>query len=219
MSNLTIAVPKGRLFDKSIEIIANMDLIADNVDFDILSRKLIYKDEIKNNNFLLAKPKDIPAYIEHGAADIGITGKDVIREHNKNLYELLDLGFGSCDLVVAVPEQSGIENVENIPEHSRIATSYPEITRRYFNKIGIQVDIIYLSGSVELGPQVGLSDVIVDISSTGTTLRKNNLVPIAKVIESSARLVVNNVSYKVKHNEMKKLLAWGKNNENLELSI
>jgi len=219
MSNLTIAVPKGRLFDKSIEIIANMDLIADNVDFDILSRKLIYEDKVKNNNFLLAKPKDIPAYIEHGAADIGITGKDVIREHNKNLYELLDLGFGSCDLVVAVPEQSGIENVENIPEHSRIATSYPEITRRYFNKIGIQVDIIYLSGSVELGPQVGLSDVIVDISSTGTTLRKNNLVPIAKVIESSARLVVNNVSYKVKHNEMKKLLAWGKNNENLELSI
>jgi|SRR6056297_178987 len=219
MSNLTIAMPKGRLFDKSVDIVSNMDLINNSADFDILSRKLIYKDEEKNNNFLLAKPKDVPAYIEHGAADIGITGKDVIMEHNKNLYELLDLGFGACRLVVAVTEKSGIEEVENIPEHSRIATSYPGITRKFFEKLGIQVDIIYLSGSVELGPQVGLSDLIVDISSTGTTLRKNNLVPIAEIMESSARLVVNNVSYKAKHDEIKKLLAWGKKNEDLELSI
>ncbi|MGM0410310.1 MAG: ATP phosphoribosyltransferase [Bacillota bacterium] len=219
MSNLTIAMPKGRLFEKSINVIKDMNLISDPSDFDILSRKLIYEDKEKNNRFLLAKPKDVPAYIEHGAADIGITGKDVIMEHDKNLYELLDLGFGSCKLVVAVPEKAGIEKVENIAEHSRIATSYPGITKRYFNKLGIQVDIIYLSGSVELGPQVGLSDLIVDITSTGTTLRKNNLIPIAEIMESSARLVVNNVSYKSKHGEIKKLLDWGRNNENFELSI
>ena len=219
MSDLTIAMPKGRLFEKSIKIIEEMNIISNPADFDILSRKLIYEDKVKNNSFLLAKPKDVPAYIEHGAADIGITGKDVIMEHDKNLYELLDLGFGSCKLVVAVPEESGIEKVEDIPEHSRIATSYPGITRRYFNKLGIQVDIIYLSGSVELGPQVGLSDLIVDITSTGTTLRKNNLIPIAEIMDSSARLVVNNVAYKAKHDEIKKMLDWGKNNEKLELSI
>ncbi len=219
MSNLTIAMPKGRLFEKSINVIKDMNLIRDPADFDILSRKLIYEDKEKNNKFLLAKPKDVPAYIEHGAADIGITGKDVIMEHNKNLYELLDLGFGSCKLVVAVPEKSGIEKVENIAEHSRIATSYPGITKRFFDKLGIQVDIIYLSGSVELGPQVGLSDLIVDISSTGTTLRKNNLLPIAEIMYSSARLVANNVSYKSKHDEIKKLLDWGRKNENYELSV
>lgn len=219
MSNLTIAMPKGRLFEKSINVIKDMNLISDPSDFDILSRKLIYEDKEKNNRFLLAKPKDVPAYIEHGAADIGITGKDVIMEHDKNLYELLDLGFGGCKLVVAVPEKAGIEEVENIAEHSRIATSYPGITKRYFNKLGIQVDIIYLSGSVELGPQVGLSDLIVDITSTGTTLRKNNLIPIAEIMESSARLVVNNVSYKSKHGEIKKLLDWGRKNENFELSV
>ena len=219
MSNLTIAMPKGRLFDNAVKVISKMNLISDTNDFDILSRKLVFKDKKKANKFLLAKPKDVPAYIEHGAADIGITGKDVIMEHNKNLYELLDLGFGSCRLVVAVPENSNIENVEDIPEHTRIATSYPEITRRYFADLGIQVDIIYLSGSVELGPVVGLSDIIVDISSTGKTLRKNNLRPIAEIMNSSARLVVNNVAYKVKHDQIKKLLNWGKKNEDLEISI
>lgn len=219
MSKLTVAMPKGRLFDKAVEIIKQMNLISDLKDFNILSRKLIFSDNKKQNKFLLAKPKDVPAYIEHGAADIGIAGKDVIMEHDKNLYELLDLGFGKCRLVVAVPESTGLGHVREIPEHTRIATSYPAITKKYFSDLGIQVDVIYLSGSVELGPIVGLSDIIVDISSTGTTLQKNNLVPIAEIMDSSARLIVNNVSYKAKHDQIKKLLDWGKKNEEFKLSI
>ncbi|MFW6278797.1 MAG: ATP phosphoribosyltransferase [Bacillota bacterium] len=206
MGEVITALPKGRMLEPVLEILKEGGLIDPEFAIDTISRKLVFKDEKSGNSFLLAKPKDVPAYVEHGAADIGITGKDVIQEHGKKLYELLDLGIGACRLVLAVPEKSGIKSINEVPEHSRVATSYPRITGEYFEKMGIQVEIIYLYGSVELAPLVELSDFIVDITSTGTTLRKNNLVPIAEIMSSSARLVVNNVSYRTRYDQVQELV-------------
>jgi ATP phosphoribosyltransferase len=203
---IVCALPKGRMLNFVIEIFQNSGFLSSKLDIDNLSRKLVFEDEKTDNRFLLAKPKDVPVYVEHGAADIGISGKDVIMEHGRNLYELLDLGIGSCKLVIAVPEKSGIRNIREIPEHSRVATSYPAISRNYFKEVGIQVEIIYLNGSVELAPLVDLSDIIVDISSTGNTLKKNNLISIGEIMNSSARLIVNNVSYKTKYKEIGRII-------------
>jgi ATP phosphoribosyltransferase len=219
MGEFVIALSKGRLYQKSLNALMKIGLADEEVDFDLLSRKLIFYDQKRGNKYLIAKPKDIPIYIEHGIADIGITGKDVIMEHDKNLYELMDLGFGSCELVVAAPEESKIRSLNDIPEHSVVATTYPNIVEEYFSKQNIQVNIIYLNGSVELAPRVGLSDIIVDISSTGTTLKKNNLIPIASIMDSSARLVVNNVTYKVKYERIKNILTRGNEDENAKLSV
>lgn len=206
MPEIVTALPKGRLLKSVVNIFKEADFISRELDIDEISRKLVFTDEKTGNSFLLAKPKDVPVYVEHGAADIGITGKDVIHEHGRKTYELLDLKKGACRLVVAVPKASGIREVSDIPEHSRVATSFPHITREFFHRMGIQVDIIYLNGSVELAPLVDLADIIVDITSTGTTLRKNNLEPIADVLESSSRLIVNNVSYKTKHDIIRNLV-------------
>ncbi|MFW5786783.1 MAG: ATP phosphoribosyltransferase [Halanaerobiales bacterium] len=218
MSGLVFALPKGRLLKPTVKIIKKLSFLDINKKIDKVSRKLKFTDSKTGNKFLLAKPKDIPAYVEHGAADLGITGKDVIMEQNRKLYELLDLGFGECRLVLAVPGDVEINAAEKIPEHSRIATSYPEITSQYFRQLGKQVEIIYLNGSVELAPQVGLADFIVDITSTGTTLRKNNLVPVAEIMYSSARLVVNKVSYKTRYEKIKDIRERGIENEDLKLS-
>lgn len=206
MGDIITALPKGRLLGVVVDILKKTNLISQELNIEEISRKLVFSDDKTGNSFLLAKPKDVPIYVEHGAADIGITGKDVILEHSKRLYELADLKVGWCKLVVAVPESKGISNLAEIPEHSRVATSFPNITRSFFQKIGIQVEIIYLNGSVELAPLVDLADLIVDITSTGTTLRKNKLLPIADIIDSSSRLIVNNVSYKTKHKEISNLL-------------
>ncbi len=206
MGDIITALPKGRLMGVVVDILKKANFISEDLDIDEISRKLVFTDQKTGNSFLLAKPKDVPIYVEHGAADIGITGKDVILEHGKRLYELSDLKVGWCKLVVAVPEETGITDIKDIPEHSRVATSFPNITKRFFQKIGIQVDTIYLNGSVELSPLVDLADVIVDITSTGTTLRKNKLLPIADIVESSSRLIVNNVSYKTKYDIISNLI-------------
>lgn len=206
MGDIITALPKGRLMGVVVDILKKANFISEDLNIEEISRKLVFTDKETGNSFLLAKPKDVPIYVEHGAADIGITGKDVILEHGKRLYELADLKVGWCKLVVAVPEETGITDIKDIPEHSRVATSFPNITKRFFQKIGIQVDIIYLNGSVELSPLVDLADVIVDITSTGTTLRKNKLLPIADIVESSSRLIVNNVSYKTKYDIISNLI-------------
>ena len=206
MEKLRTALPKGRLLEPVVDILKNAGLIQQGMTIDTISRKLVFEDENTGDSYLLAKPKDVPAYVEHGAADIGITGKDVIAEHGKKLFELVDLEIGACDLVVAVPEETGISSLTEIPEHSRVATSYPGITEKFFAEAGIQVEVIYLYGSVELSPLVGLADIIVDITSTGTTLRKNNLLPVAKIMSSSARLVANKVSYRAKHERIRKIV-------------
>ncbi len=206
MGKIKTALPKGRMMEPVLDILKKGGLIEPDFGVDVSSRELVFEDEKSGNTFLLAKPKDVPAYVEHGAADIGITGKDVIREHGKELYELLDLKIGSCRLVLAVPESSGITELKEIPEHCRIATSYPRITRQFFENRGIQVEIIKLYGSVELAPLVELSDFIVDITSTGTTLKENNLIPIAEIMSSSARLVVNSVSYRTRYERITDLI-------------
>ncbi|MTI59670.1 MAG: ATP phosphoribosyltransferase [Firmicutes bacterium] len=206
MAKIITALPKGRLMEQVVEMLKETGFISAGLDIDEISRKLVFTDEKTGHSFLLAKPKDVPVYVEHGAADIGVTGKDVILEHGKRLYEVQDLKVGSCKLVVAVPAEQGINRVEDVPDHSRVATSFPNITRRFFQKIGKQVEIIYLNGSVELAPLVDLADLIVDITSTGTTLRKNNLLPIADIAFSSSRLIVNNVSYKTKHGIIGRLI-------------
>ena len=207
MGEIITALPKGRLMGVGVDILKEAGFISRDLNIEELSRKLVFKDEETGNSFLLAKPKDVPVYVEHGAADIGITGKDVILEHGKRIYELADLEVGYCQLVVAVPEEKGIKKLEEIPEYSRVATSYPNITREFFQQKGIQVEIIHLYGSVELAPLVDLADLIVDITSTGTTLRKNRLIPIATITESTSRLIVNSVSYKTRYDFINGLMA------------
>ena len=170
-----------------------------------ISRKLTLVDEGLGLTFFLAKAMDVPTYVEYGAADIGISGKDVLMEHGKSVVELLDLGLSKCELVVAVPNASGAVRVEDLHFNARVATKYPRIAEAYFNRRGMQVELIPLSGSVELGPLVGLADAIVDLTETGTTLRENGLRIIGTVMKSSLRLIANTVSYKVHHEAIRTL--------------
>ena len=206
MAALITALPKGRLLPEVLALLRQSNFISNELVIEENSRQLIFTDPLTGYAFLLAKPKDVPVYVEHGAADIGITGKDVIREHGKYLYEMLDLEVGLCKLVVAAPECRGIERLDQILEHSRVATSYPGITRDFFNQHGIQVEIIRLNGSVELAPLIDLADLIVDLSSSGCTLRENKLITLAEVLTSSARLIVNKVSYKTKYQLIGRLI-------------
>lgn len=205
LTPLTVAVPKGRLQSAVVCL-----LEAAGIDCSELrdpSRRLIVPVPGTKWRFLLAKPADVPTYVEYGAADLGVVGKDILLESRKDVAELLDLGFGACRLIVAVPESSGIENVKELDFNSRVATKFPVITTEYFSRQGIQAEVVELNGSVELGPIVGLADAIVDITETGTTLRENGLVPIANVARVSTRLVANRVSYKVKYDTIHSLVV------------
>ncbi len=205
--SLRVALPKGRLYDDVIEACLSTDLLEDPEQISRLSRQLVQKISDSGHLFLLAKPTDVPAYVEHGAADIGFTGKDVIEEEGKNLYEVLDLKVGKCDLVVAVPEEMGVSDVKDLPDNIRVATSYPRISQSFFQEQGKKAEIIELNGSVELAPQVDLADIIVDITSTGTTLRQNNLKPVREIISSSVRMVANRVSYRTRSDIIKKICS------------
>ena len=155
--------------------------------------------------FFLAKGPDVPTYVEYGAADIGIIGKDVLNEQGKDVVELLDLNFGRCRLMMAVPEAARRPNLTDYA-HTRAATKYPNCAKRYFDKLGIQVELIKLNGSIELGPIVGLSESIVDIVETGTTLRENKLVEIDSLFTATARLIANRASFKLKFERLHKLV-------------
>lgn len=196
---VTVALAKGRLAELSVDIF-------ERIGFDVAavkekSRKLIFTDEKNKMKFILVKASDVPTYVEYGAADMGIVGKDTLLESDKNLYEVLDLGFGACKMAVAgPPEMKGRLEGRNI---TRVASKYPDIAREYFQKVkGRTVDIIKLNGSVELGPLVGLSDVIVDIVESGKTLKENGLTVLEDVCDLSARLVVNRVSMKLKRDKI-----------------
>lgn len=162
-----------------------------------VSRKLTLVDEDLGITFLLAKSMDVPTYVEYGAADIGIAGKDVLLEHDKKVVELLDLGLSKCELIVAVPDESDVRTVTDLHFNSRVATKYPRVAEKFFNHKGIQVELIPMNGSIELAPLVGLADAIVDVTETGTTLRENGLRIVGSVAKSSMRLIANPVSYKV----------------------
>lgn len=189
---LTIALPKGRLGDKVYSLFAKIgydcrEMLEDN-------RKLVFTSEQNGVRYLLVKPSDVAIYVEHGAADIGVVGKDVLLESEPDLYELLDLKLGFCHLAVAA-KNGYVEDEESV---LRVATKYPHVAQSYYESLNRQIEIIKLNGSIELAPILGLSDVIVDIVETGTTLKENNLFVMQKIVPSSARLVANKSSYKFK---------------------
>lgn len=200
---ITIALPKGKLFDRSVRLLARVGFSADNVTED--SRKLVIANDRTKVRFIIAKTVDVPTYVEYGAADIGIIGKDVLLEQDKDVVELLDLGFGRCRLMMAVPEARRREKLTDY-KHLRVATKYPNCAKRYFNKLGIQVEIIKLNGSIELGPIVGLSEMIVDIVETGRTLKENKLVEVDSIFTATARLIANRASFKLKFARIHKLV-------------
>lgn len=201
---ITVALAKGRLADLSVEIFEKLGY--DVAELKTKTRKLIFTDEKNKFKFILVKASDVPIYVEYGAADIGIVGKDTLLESGKDVYEILDLGFGKCKMAVAGPaSMRGKLDGRNI---MRVASKYPHIARDYFHRVkGQTVDIIKLSGSVELGPLVGLSEVIVDIVESGKTLVENGLEVLENVCELSARLIVNRVSVKIHRERIMELAA------------
>ncbi len=201
---LTIALGKGRLAKKAMELFEEIGITCEEMK-DPASRKLIFVNEEQKLRFFLSKGPDVPTYVEYGAADIGIVGKDTILEENRRVYEVLDLGFGKCRMCVCGPKLA--EELLKHHERIRVASKYPEIAKDYFyNKKHQTVDIIKLNGSVELGPLVGLSDVIVDIVETGSTLHENGLAVLEEVCPLSARLIVNQVSMQMEKERIGKLV-------------
>ncbi|MFQ5899570.1 MAG: ATP phosphoribosyltransferase [Candidatus Methylomirabilia bacterium] len=198
---LTLALPKGRLLKPALDLLRRIGV--DGVDAD--SRKLIFADERSGLRVLILKPADIPAYVEYGAADLGIVGKDILLEHEPDVYEPLDLGFGFCRLVVAEPEELWGRDDPAKRSWVRVASKYPHLTERYFSERGIQVEVIRLDGSIELAPLVGLADRIVDLVQSGETLRANGLVEVAEILTSTARLIVNRASLKTEYGRVS---AW-----------
>ena len=214
MRYLTIALAKGRLADKAMEMFEAIGISCDEMK-DKASRKLIFVNEDLGVRFFLAKANDVPTYVEYGAADIGIVGRDTILEEGRKLYEVMDLGMGKCRMCVCGPE-SARERLEH-HELIRVATKYPNIAKDYFYNQKYQtVEIIKLNGSIELAPIVGLSEVIVDIVETGSTLRENGLMVLEEVCSLSARMVVNQVSMKTENERItaiiKKFQAYLKEN-------
>ncbi|MBR1814095.1 MAG: ATP phosphoribosyltransferase [Lachnospiraceae bacterium] len=204
MRYLTIALAKGRLAKQTMEMLEKIGIFCEEMK-DEKTRKLIFTNEELKLRFFLAKATDVPTYVEYGAADIGFVGKDTILEEGRNLYEVLDLGFGKCRMCVCGPE-SAREKLQN-HELIRVASKYPAIARDYFYNVKHQtVEIIKLNGSVELAPIVGLSEVIVDIVETGSTLRENGLVVLEEVCPLSARMVVNQVSMKMENERIRRLI-------------
>jgi ATP phosphoribosyltransferase len=194
-STLTLALPKGRLLDGALELLAGLGV--EGVDAE--SRKLIFTDSRRGLRLLFLKPADVPAYVTYGAADLGIVGKDILLEQAPDVYEPLDLGFGFCRLVVAEPREVWERDDPAKWSWVRVATKYPRLTEAYFSERGVQVEIVRLDGSIELAPLVGLAERIVDLVQSGETLRANGLVEVAEITRSTARLIVNRASMKTEH--------------------
>jgi ATP phosphoribosyltransferase len=204
MRYLTFALAKGRLAKKALKMLEQQGITCEEMYTD--TRKLIFVNEELKLKFFLAKASDVPTYVEYGAADIGVVGKDTILEERRNLYEVVDLGFGKCNMVVAGPESMSEQLKYN--NSIRVATKYPNIAKDYFyNKKNQKVEIIKLNGSIELAPLVGLSEVIVDIVETGTTLKENGLVVLETICPLSARMVVNRVSMKMESERISKIIT------------
>ena len=204
MRYLTIALTKGRLAKKTLEMFEKIGITCEEMK-DPDSRKLIFVNEELGLRFFLAKGPDVPTYVEYGAADIGVVGKDTIMEEGRRLYEVLDLGFGKCRMCVCGPAEA--EELLKHHELIRVATKYPGIAKDYFyNKKHQTVEIIKLNGSIELAPIVGLSEVIVDIVETGSTLRENGLQVLEEVCPLSARMVFNQVSMNMENDRITKLI-------------
>lgn len=199
---ITIALAKGRLAEKSMELLEKCGVECKEIFED--TRKLIFLDKKNDIRFILVKPADVPTYVDHGVADMGIVGKDTLMEAGLPLYEMADLKFGKCRLVVAgYPDKKDNSLTSSV---LRVATKYPETAKKYYASKGESVECIKLNGSVELGPMLGLSDVILDIVESGRTLQENGLAIMEEVCDVSARLAVNRASLKIKSRKIMPLI-------------
>jgi ATP phosphoribosyltransferase len=203
VSRLRVAVPKGAIFEDALSALRGAGLPAGVVREN--GRKLVYRQG--DTEFIVSRPSDVPVFVEYGAADVGIVGKDVLDEHSFNVVELEDLGTGRCRMILAAPEGRA-EDVRRAIRHAevvRVATKFPDTARRYFERLGRQAEIIELHGSIELAPLVGLAECIVDLTATGTTLRENDLVVLDVISTSTARLISNRGAYRLRHQEISAL--------------
>ena len=204
MEYLTFALAKGRLAMETLKILESVGITCEEMK-DKTSRKLIFTNEELKLKFFLAKANDVPTYVEYGAADIGVAGWDTVLEEGRNIYEVLDLNIGKCRMCVAGPESA--RELLNNGQMIRVATKYPKIAKDYsLHKKNQTVEIIKLNGSIELAPIVGLSEVIVDIVETGSTLRENGLSVLEEICPLSARMVVNQVSMKMEYERIANLI-------------
>jgi ATP phosphoribosyltransferase len=201
MKKIRIAVPnKGRIKQPTLDALANAGIT-------ILEEERTYVSETSDPRFeaIFARANDIPVYVHYGAVDLGVTGHDLIVEREADVLELLDMEFGKATMIVAVPEKSQIKTVEDVPALTRVATEFPTITRKYFEKQGKQVEVLEVSGTTELAPKLGLAQIIVDITSTGQTLRKNKLRIVGTILESTCRLACNKIAYRTYEKEITEL--------------
>jgi len=203
MPPLTVALPKGRLLDPALQLLSSIGIKGLEAD----TRRLLLTDAERDVRVIFLKPADIPTYVEYGAADLGIVGKDILAEQQPDVYEPVDLGFGFCRLVVAEPRALWERDDPTKWSWVRVATKYPTLTEQYFSERGIQVEMIHLDGSIELAPLVGLAERIVDLVQSGETLRANGLVEVAEIMSSTARLIVNRASLKTEHARVNALIA------------
>ena len=197
---LNIALPKGRLGEKVYDLFEKSGFDCPSIKEN--NRKLIFENEEKGVRYFWVKPSDVAIYVERGSADIGVAGKDILLEYEPDIYELLDLGFGKCRMAVA----SKADFRDNMQRTLRVATKFSNIAKTYYASKGRDIDIIHLNGSIEIAPILGLSDVIVDIVETGTTLKENNLEVTETIVPISARLIANKSSFKFKNAEIEKLI-------------
>ena len=203
--NLRVAVPKGNIFEDALRALRRAGLPVEVLREN--DRKLFY--EAEGTEFIVSRPSDVPVFVEYGAADVGIVGKDVLEEQEPNVVELRDLGTGGCRMILAAPAGKAAEVRQAIAhaEVVHVATKFPRTARRYFEGMGRQAEIIALHGSIELAPLVGIAECIVDLTATGTTLRENNLVVLDEISTSTARLIANRSSYRLRNKEIADLLG------------
>lgn len=199
MNGVTIALGKGRLGEKGLDLFKDTDM---EIIREKDTRKLVFKDSKERITYIFVKPSDVMTYVEKGVADLGIVGKDMILEEDKDIYELMDLNYGKCRFAIA-----GFKDQTTVKENDvlRIASKYPNYVKRVFEDRGQKVEIIKLGGSIELAPVIGLSDIIVDLVETGSTLKENGLVILEELDSISARLVANKASYRIKYDIIKKI--------------
>jgi ATP phosphoribosyltransferase len=201
---ITFALPKGRIMQDSMALFARIGIDCPEMQGE--SRKLVFENQESRFRFMAVRATDVPTYVEYGCADLGVVGKDTLLEQGKDLYEPVDLKFGYCRLVVAEPTALRRDDDPASWSNIRVATKYPNLTERFFAGKGIQVELIKLYGSIELAPLVGLSERIVDLVSTGATLRENGMVEVETIAEITSRLIVNRASLKTKHQRISRII-------------
>ena len=201
---ITVAIPKGRILEESVELFGKIGIDCRELLSD--SRRLVFENADQRIRYMIVRATDVPTYVEYGSADLGIVGKDTLMEQDRDIYEPLDLKFGYCRMIVAEPARLALRDDPSSWSHIRIATKYPHVTENYFAAKGVQVEIIKLYGSIELAPLVGLSDQIVDLVSTGETLRQNGLAEVETIAEITTRLIVNRASLKTKSSRISQII-------------